>query len=84
MSWVYILCSKKDNSYYVGSTNNLERRIGQHNNGFSRYTRAKIPWKLVYTETHDSLKDARIREQQLKNWKSRVALERLIGKNKQL
>ncbi len=48
--WVYILESQKDHSFYIGSTTNLEQRVDQHNQGNSKYTSNKTPWKLAYFE----------------------------------
>jgi putative endonuclease len=78
MFFTYILISKLDNSYYVGSTNNLENRLKKHNSGFVKSTKAKVPWELVYSEKYDNLSSVRVRESQIKSWKSRLAIERLI------
>jgi putative endonuclease len=78
MFFVYILKSIAFGTYYVGSTNDIERRIRQHNSGYSFYTRSKRPWKLCYTDAFDSLSDARKRENQIKSWKKRKAIEKLI------
>jgi putative endonuclease len=40
--------------YYVGSTENIERRLFEHNTGQSRYTSRGKPWELVYTIGHQS------------------------------
>ncbi len=48
MYLVYILFSDTLSKYYVGSTQDLERRIQEHNRGKSLYTRKGIPWALVY------------------------------------
>ncbi len=48
MHYVYILKSKKDNSYYTGSTDDLKNRFTQHNQHSSRYTSAKAPYDLVW------------------------------------
>jgi putative endonuclease len=50
--FVYIIQSKKDDRFYIGSTNNLTERIERHNQGRSRYTKGRGPWKLVYREEH--------------------------------
>lgn len=81
MFFTYILISKLDNSYYVGSTNNLENRLKKHNSGFVKSTKGRVSWELVYSEKYDNLSSARIRENQIKNWKSRLAIERLIEKH---
>lgn len=65
--YVYILeCA--DTTLYVGSTNNLERRLDQHNNskGGAHYTKIRRPVVLRYSETHPSLSEARRREAELK------------------
>ena len=76
---MYILQSEKDKSYYVGSTDNLEKRVEKHNKGYSRYTKPKRPWRLAYKEEFQTLSEARKREYYLKNLKSKIALEKLIG-----
>ena len=65
--YVYLLeCS--DKTLYTGWTNNIEKRIQEHNNGTcgAKYTRARRPIKLVYVETYSSLSDALKRESQIK------------------
>ena len=66
--FVYILeCS--DGTYYVGSTNNLDLRIQQHEIGIgANYTSKRRPLKLVFIEEHDRIDDAFYREQQIKKW----------------
>jgi putative endonuclease len=66
---VYILkCN--DRSLYVGCTNNLEKRIKQHNESKSgaHYTKIRRPVVLVYSETFNALSTARAREAEIKNW----------------
>ncbi|PIR73337.1 MAG: excinuclease ABC subunit C [Candidatus Moranbacteria bacterium CG10_big_fil_rev_8_21_14_0_10_35_21] len=65
---------------YIGSTNNLVRRIEDHNNGNTRSTKYFVPWKLVYFEEYPTKKEAIIRERQLKKWKNRIRIEELINK----
>ena len=50
MFYTYILRSKINLSYYVGSTGDLRRRFNEHNLGLSRYTARYRPWELVYYE----------------------------------
>lgn len=73
----YILQSSYG-KYYIGCTNNLTRRIKEHNKGLSRYTRNKGIWMLKYSEQFDKLSIARKREKQIKSWKKRIAIEKLI------
>ncbi|TAE51415.1 MAG: GIY-YIG nuclease family protein [Bacteroidetes bacterium] len=78
MHYLYILQSELDQSYYVGSTQGVEQRLASHNAGRGRYTRKKMPWKLVYTEVFETKSEALIREKAIKNMKSRVYIENLL------
>ncbi|MEE8209001.1 MAG: GIY-YIG nuclease family protein [Nitrosomonadaceae bacterium] len=62
---VYILLLN-DGTYYCGITNNMDRRLKEHNEGKSKYTSRSIPVKLVYTETQKTRTLARKREVQIK------------------
>lgn len=75
----YILRSLKNNRYYVGSTENIKERLAKHNRGEVKSTKAGRPWKVIYGEAFDTRQKARRRELQVKLWKSREAVERLIG-----
>ena len=66
MYYVYIIKSKKDNSFYVGYTSDIKRRLQEHNKGLAGYTQGRKPWKLVYYEAFVSIDDARLREKNLK------------------
>ncbi|KKP93636.1 MAG: Excinuclease ABC C subunit domain protein [Parcubacteria group bacterium GW2011_GWA1_36_12] len=68
--FVYILqCT--DKSYYVGCTNNLEKRLKQHNNSKwgAHYTKIRRPVILKYSEEFETLLEARRREQEIKGWR---------------
>jgi putative endonuclease len=75
---VYILRSLKTDKFYVGSTNNLTRRLEEHNRGHSTYTRDTGPYELVFSQGYPSLTVARRIEQWLKAQKSAKFLERII------
>ena len=67
MYHVYILKSlKTQGKLYIGYTKNMIKRLEQHNNGESNFTRKHLPWKLVYCESFLSLEDAKRREKSLK------------------
>lgn len=70
MFYTYILKSNKDNKLYVGYTNNLKRRIQEHNKGRNISTAHRGTFSLVYYESYKSQKDATTREKQLKKFKS--------------
>jgi len=78
MYFVYILESLSSGRYYVGSTRDIWRRLGQHNSGKTTSTRNDRPWKLVYFEQFQSMSDAIKRERQIKSRKSRIYIENLI------
>ena len=67
MNYTYILeCS--DGSFYTGWTNNLEERINCHNKGKgAKYTRGRLPLKLVYFEEFIEKRDAQKREYVIKH-----------------
>lgn len=66
MYFLYILKSKKDHKLYIGSTNNLKKRIEQHNAGKVFSTKSRVPFELIYSELYKAEKDARLRESKLK------------------
>ncbi len=67
MYQVYVLKSLNRNYIYVGLTNNLERRIKEHQEGKSYTTRAYNPFNLIITEEFESRLEARNREKYLKS-----------------
>lgn len=69
MYFVYLLRCK-DNSLYCGQTNNVEKRIKDHNdskNSSTKYTRGRRPVRLVYLEKAKTIADALRREREIKN-----------------
>ena len=79
--YVYILkCN--DESYYTGVTNNLERRLSEHNTGLNIgcYTYSRRPLKLEFYEIFNSPSSAIAFEKKLKGW-SRAKKKALIDKN---
>ena len=78
MAYTYILrCS--DDSYYTGSTKNLEQRLWQHQNGQgANYTKVRLPVKLIYSEYYERVDESFAREKQIQKW-SRKKKEALIN-----
>lgn len=75
--FTYIL-KCKDNSYYVGVTSDLEKRVNEHNlKRFSGYTSSRLPVELVWSHQFSDVKEAIRLERQLKGW-SRAKKEALI------
>lgn len=75
--WVYMLrCS--DGSYYIGQTDDLEQRIGEHQQGaIPGYTHNRRPVTLVYSQEFSTRDEAIAAERQIKGW-SRAKKEALI------
>lgn len=78
---VYVLRSTKTGAFYIGQTNNLERRLAQHNDSTREsWASRRGPWKVVHEVTFANRSDAVQRERQLKSLKSRKVLLELIEK----
>ncbi len=71
---VYAIKSVKNNSIYVGMTQNLERRLAEHNAGKTQSTKPYIPYVLIFTEQCPNRTQARNRELY---WKSGIGKEQL-------
>lgn len=68
--YVYILCSEKRGTLYIGVTNDLARRIWEHKNKATPgFTAKYFVNRLVYAEVYEFVGDALKREKQLKTWK---------------
>lgn len=81
MNYTYIL-ECKDDTFYTGWTNNLEKRIKDHNDGKgAKYTKARRPVKLVYYETYETKQEAMRREYEIKQLSRKDKIE-LIKKKK--
>ncbi|HBS48439.1 TPA: GIY-YIG nuclease family protein [Candidatus Dependentiae bacterium] len=76
--YVYILkCD--DNSYYIGHTDNLEKRISEHKfRKYSGYTSSRLPIQIVFTQAFATRYEALMAERQMKKW-TRVKKELLIS-----
>ena len=67
MYYVYAIASSVRNYIYVGLTDNIERRIGQHNKGYNKTTKPYRPFVLIYHEVCSTRKEARAREKYFKS-----------------
>lgn len=81
MYYLYLLrCS--DNSLYCGQTNNLQRRVREHNSDkfkSAKYTKGRRPVELVYFEKYKTINEALKREIQIKKM-TKIKKERLVSK----
>ena len=75
---VYAILSLERNYIYVGLTNNLSRRLTEHNNGYNKTTAPYRPFKLIYKEIFERRVDARTREKYLKSGIGKEYLRSLI------
>ena len=66
MYYTYVLRSEKDSQLYTGSTNDLRKRISEHNSGRVPSTKNRAPFQLIYYEASLNEQDARVREKYLK------------------
>lgn len=79
-SWFVYIIRCSDTTLYTGVTTNVERRFKEHKEGGrkgSKYARARIPLRVVYTEIHTSRSDAQKREHDIKKL-TRAEKESLI------
>jgi putative endonuclease len=77
---VYIIFSEKTNKYYIGTTDDIERRIEEHNNikYTDSFTSIGIPWKLAFNIICQSSSQAYKIEKHIKAMHSRIYIENLI------
>ncbi|MCC3860306.1 GIY-YIG nuclease family protein [Pseudemcibacter aquimaris] len=65
--WVLYILKCNDDTFYTGITNNLEKRISDHESGIgAKYTRGRGPFEIAYTEKHANRNDASKREYEIK------------------
>ncbi len=76
---VYILLSETTKRYYVGQTQDVKERLAYHNANYSKSLRNRGPWQLVYQEEYKTRGPAMRRERQIKSWKDRGMIERLVS-----
>ncbi len=76
---VYILYSEELDRYYIGVTSNLDERIRKHNSKHKGFTGRANDWCLVHKENYETKRDALVREREIKSWKSREMIQRLIA-----
>ncbi len=77
---VYLLKSEVVRKSYVGLTNDLERRLKEHNSGKNFYTKRYLPWKVIHIEKFNSFIKAKERERYLKSTSGRRFLKKIFNK----
>lgn len=71
--FVYVLKSDRTRKRYIGHTNDLERRLKEHNTGRVKSTKAGVPWSMVDYKKFFSRSEARWIERSLKNSKEKLS-----------
>ena len=78
MNFLYILQSEKTGKYYIGSTNDLERRLREHNSGKTRSLKYSLPIMLMFSKSFETMLEARKMEIKLKKAKSKRIIDAII------
>lgn len=76
---VYILKSLLRDRYYVGHTDNIDKRIKRHNTGQVKSTKPFKPWTLVHCEQYPTRSEAFNREMEIKKYKNGIKFKKLLG-----
>jgi putative endonuclease len=79
MYFVYAIYSEIRNYIYVGLTNDISRRLKEHNLGYNKTTRPYRPFRLILSEKFETRLKARTREKYLKSGIGKEFLKTLIG-----
>ena len=79
MFYVYVIKSLKDGKHYIGYTNDIERRLQDHQRGKNISVRGRGPFTLIYKEIYQNRFEAVKRERQIKNYKGGEAFKKLIN-----
>ena len=66
MNYTFVLKSEKDGRFYTGVTNDLSKRLSEHNKGIVKSTKYRMPLRIIYYEACISKEDAYRRERYLK------------------
>jgi len=78
MYYVYVLLSEVDHQFYIGLTNEIDRRLTQHRLGEAPSTKPRRPLRLLYYEAHQSRADALRRERYFKTAKGKTTLRQVL------
>ncbi|MFC1756536.1 GIY-YIG nuclease family protein [Patescibacteria group bacterium] len=83
MFYVYILYSLSDKKFYIGYTNNIERRMSEHKSGKVASTANRKNLKLIFYEAYFSKQDAERREKYFKTTKGKKVLKQMLRESLQ-
>ncbi|MBT3935798.1 MAG: GIY-YIG nuclease family protein [Bacteroidetes bacterium] len=77
--YTYIL-QNPGKKFYIGQTNNLNKRLSRHNNNIVKSTNNRGPWTVVHSEIFPSRAEAMKREKQLKHWRRELIINLITSK----
>jgi putative endonuclease len=77
--YLYILQGQSTTRYYVGQTQDIDGRLAYDNANYSKSLKNRGPWQLVYREEYATRAEAMRRERQIKQWKDRDMIKRLVS-----
>ena len=80
--YTYIIKSEADGSFFYGQTNNLLRRLNQHNKGLEEATRSDRPWVLVAYKEFDTRSGSMSFERRLKSLKSKAEVLNFVKEHR--
>lgn len=78
MHYTYILRSQKDQKLYIGHTDNLKRRLAEHNSGLEQSTKSRRPFELIFYEAFKNQYDAIRRERYFKTARGKSSLKQTL------
>jgi len=76
--YIYVLQSTKNDNLYIGFTDDLRKRLIEHNKGLNFSTKPYRPWELIHYEAYRNKKDAMRREKYLKSSQGARLLKRML------
>jgi len=80
--YVYIMANKPNGTLYIGSTNNLIRRVYEHKSDLIEgFTKKYGVHQLVYYEESNDMETARLREKQMQKWNRQWKINKIIEMN---
>ena len=82
MFFVYIIESVKIGRYYIGQTEDLDKRLKMHNQGKNLSTKPYVPWQIKWWKEYTTRSEAIRIERKLKSLKKRSGIERFVIENR--
>jgi len=76
--YVYVLWSHKDKKFYIGYSDDVDRRVLEHQRGANISTAKRLPVRLIFFEAYVSKKDALRREKYFKTTKGKTTLRQML------